>query len=134
LSDVPAITSTEGVCEDDPSITSVLEKIDAAIEKPDIQRDQTHGAWRSVAEGIRKRHVKGRQAFRNRRRLVKRGEFLDDPPELSISAEQAEWESVEKGSKLWEERRTLWWKFEAERMFTWDWAGDLETEQADKDR
>jgi hypothetical protein len=140
---------SEGICGDGPSVSqispSILEKIDAALVSPDVQRDKypeddsefpymRHAPWRSVEEGIQKRHVKGRQAFRNRRRLVKRGGFLDGPPELSISAEQAEWESDEKGSKLWEERRTLWWKIEAERMFMWDIAGVLEAEQSNQVR
>jgi hypothetical protein len=122
-----------------------LEIIDAALGRPDIQWDKypeddtefpyrTRAPWRSVEEGIQKRHVKGRQAFRNRKRLVKRGEYIDEPPELSISPERAEWESVEKGSKLWEERRALHWKIEAERMFMWDIGGDLEAEQSDQDR
>jgi hypothetical protein len=50
-------------------------------------------------------------------------------------AEQAEWESVEKGSKLWEERQALFWKLEAERMFAFfDMSRDRGIDEDDQER
>jgi hypothetical protein len=88
-----------------------------------------------VKERIEKRHVKGRKAFRYRKWQVKRGEYDDSPPELSTMPEQAEWESVEKGSKLWVERRAIFWKIEAERMSPFfDTSRDLGIEEDDRER
>jgi hypothetical protein len=100
---------SEGICEDDPPEVSAI--LDAALQKPILNggRDpeespdkiplyrESQSTWRSLEVGTGMRHVKGKQRFRNRRRLVKRGEYFEDPPELSISAEQAEWESVKRG-------------------------------------
>jgi hypothetical protein len=120
-----AITLSKRVGEDDPSIQQegsrlargVSEIIDAALHRPVIYPEvpddfplRTHRPWTSVKERIRKRHEKGRKAFRYRKWQVKRGEYDDSPPELSTMAARAEWRSAEKGSKLWEERRALFWK------------------------
>jgi hypothetical protein len=137
---------SEGICGDDPSVI-----FDAALQRPilDGGRDpedsseklwtarRSQSTWRSLEEGNRIRRVEGHQRFRKRRRLVKRKEYFEEPVDLSISAEQAEWESVEKGSKLWEERRALYWKLEAQRMehhSSWDEVGDLEDEKEDQER
>jgi hypothetical protein len=65
---------------------------------------------------------------------VKRGEYEEELEDSPI-AEQAAWESVEKGSPLWLERQALHWKLEIERMFSgWDTSLDLSIEQKDLKR
>jgi hypothetical protein len=144
-----AITLSEGVGEDDQSIIITVkegelrkptqEQIEARRKAFEAEREEIRlhpwPRWRSVATGIRKRHIKGKQAFQARRKQVKRGEYDDKPPEMSEMAEQAEWESVEKGSKLWEERRALFWKMESERLFEgFDTRRDLGIEEEDRKR
>jgi hypothetical protein len=82
-----AITLSEGVGEDDPSVlkkssvSDISGIIDAALRRPDIHPEvpddfpsRTHRPWTSVKEQIEKRHIKGRKAFRYRKWQVKRGE------------------------------------------------------------
>jgi hypothetical protein len=141
-------TLLEGNSEDDPSVLREASRvIDAALRRPilDGGRDPEDSPekikpcrfkpWRSVKDAIEERHEEGRKAFRVRKRQVKRKEYFKEEPDLSVMSEQAEWESVEKGSKLWEERRALYWKMEAERLFsTWDTSKDLGLEADDRER
>jgi hypothetical protein len=89
-------------------------------ERPDPDPEtfggRVHPEWRSVEQGIEKRHEGRHQAFRNRRRQANQGTYVESLKPIPIT-EQAELESVEKGSALWNERQALHWKLEIERMF-----------------
>jgi hypothetical protein len=143
-----AITLSKGVGEDDSSITVGEKEEDLVKPTPPTLtarekafQDEREGVirslrlnprWRSVKQGVEKRHVKRHQAFRNRRRRINRGEY-EESLRTSPLAEQADWESVEKGSKLWLERQALFWKIEAERMFEFfGTKGDLSLEIEDQ--
>jgi hypothetical protein len=90
--------------------------------------------WSSAEQGIRKRHERRNQAFRNRTRQVNQGTCVELSKPSPIT-EQMELESVEKGSPLWNERQALHWKLEIERMFVpWPVRANESLERMDERR
>jgi hypothetical protein len=108
-------------------------RLKSEVESPDPLTfvGRVHPGFNTVEQGITERHQRRHQAFRNRRRLIKSGMYQESLEDSPIT-EQMEWESVEKGSPLWNERQELYWKLEIEKMFNpWDVGGDLSLERAD---
>jgi hypothetical protein len=104
------------------------------IPDPETFVGRIHPRWKLVEQGIEERHHARHQAFRNRRRQVNQGTYVESLKASPIT-EQMEWESVEKGSPLWEKRRATHWKLEIERMFIpWPVKADVNLERMDERR
>jgi hypothetical protein len=82
--------------------------------------------WRSVEDRIVLRHKAGRQAFKKRRREVKRGIYVEPPNTSPISPGGG---LPEKGTKDWLRIRGERWKEEAKRIVkTFKWWKKFQSE------
>jgi hypothetical protein len=103
---------SERASGDDPSVSEIEAK---NSEEENSEDDRIHvrfedgsviyrryGGWTSVGDRIQKRHKEGRQAFRKRKREVKRGIYVE-PPRTSILSPG--WGLPEKGTADWDRIR-----------------------------